>query len=90
MMLIKCVNTACTAPNGIFWWNPPIGYIEAQDGDLGAFYSVADCPYCKTKNKVLLKPDDRKPDPTTIPIVPSIPIIPMGRTEGFFSRGGMK
>jgi hypothetical protein len=59
MIRIKCTNTHCTAPDGVFSWDER-AHVEgggglAEPGEEGAVSFVAECLYCGTENKVWLK-----------------------------------
>jgi hypothetical protein len=58
MIIIKCVNPKCSAPDGKFKWDehPSLesdGKV-AKQSDQGAASFVAECPCCGAENKIWL------------------------------------
>jgi hypothetical protein len=58
MIIIKCINPKCFAPDGRFEWDERLSLESngrvAKQGDPGARSFVIDCPYCGTHNKIWL------------------------------------
>lgn len=67
MVIIKCTNQKCTAPNHEFDWDERESLESdgkiAKKGDPGAVSFVIECSYCGTKNKIWLV-KVKYPDPT--------------------------
>ena len=59
MVIIKCINPNCTAPNHKFEWDESKRVEEgggiAQSYEEGAVRVVAYCPYCAAENPVWVK-----------------------------------
>ncbi len=65
MVIIKCINPKCPAPNGKFDWDEHPSLESdgrlAKQGDIGAKSFAVDCTYCGIRNKIWLikiKPED--------------------------------
>lgn len=56
-MLVKCVNKACTSPDGTFEFDTSKLEVTgpAQPNEQGAKQFVVECPFCGTKNLIWLK-----------------------------------
>jgi len=59
MVIIKCINPNCTAPNRKFEWDES-QHVEAGGGiaqphEAGAVRVIAVCKYCGTENAVWVR-----------------------------------